>query len=318
MTLPVPTGPEASGPSESPPGPPGPGVRSWIAATRRELESITDEAALEAELLVRHVTGMDRASLHADPGRELSAAQGRALRQLTGRRLRREPLPYILGEWEFRGLSFRVSPAVMVPRPETETLVEEALAWRERRLGEADAPVTILDVGTGSGCIAVSLAAMLPGDTALAVDVSPAALAVAAENAERNGVGERVRLLEADLLSGDLLSTVTGHVDLIVANLPYIPDAEVPSLQPEVRLFEPRVALSGGPDGLSLIRRLLVQAKAALSARGAVMLEINPPQSASLPDQARAVFPGADVRVVRDLAGLDRVVVIDLARRPSA
>ncbi|MDE2803134.1 MAG: protein-(glutamine-N5) methyltransferase, release factor-specific, partial [Chloroflexota bacterium] len=122
-----------------------------------------------------------------------------------------------------------------------------------------------------------------------------------------------VRLLESNLLSG-----VTEPVDLVVANLPYIPDAEVASLQPEVRLFEPQVALGGGPDGLSLIRRLLRQAQDSLSARGAVMLEINPPQSATLPDEARALFPGADVRVVRDLAGLDRVVVIDLAGRASS
>ena len=175
----------------------------------------------------------------------------------------------------------------MIPRPETETLVEEALAWRGRRRGEADGPVTIADVGTGSGCIAVSLAAMLQGDRVLAVDVSRDALAVAAENTARNGVGERVRLLEADLLSA-----LSEPLDLVVANLPYIPDAEVASLQPEVRLFEPQVALGGGRDGLSLIRRLLRQAQALLAARGAVMLEINPPQSATLPDEARELFPG--------------------------
>ena len=311
MTLTTPAGPDASRPHESPTGPAGHDVRSWIDATRRELAVITDEAGLEAELLVRHVTGMERASVYAEPGRAVSAEQERVLRELTERRLRREPLPYILGEWEFRGLSFRMTPAVMIPRPETETLVEEALAWRERRRIASDGPVTIVDVGTGSGCIAVSLAAALPGDRVIAADVSRDALAVAGENAARHGV--EVRLLESDLLSA-----VTGPVDLIVANLPYIPDAEVASLQPEVRLYEPSLALGGGPDGLSLIRLLLVQAQSMLSARGAVMLEINPPQSASLPDEARALFPGAEVRVVKDLAGLDRVVVIDLAGRGAA
>jgi release factor glutamine methyltransferase len=120
------------------------------------------------------------------------------------------------------------------------------------------------------------------------------------------------------LIESDLLSAVTEPVDLIVANLPYIPDADVPSLQPEVRDHEPRIALGGGPDGLALIRQLLRQARTVLSTRGAIMLEINPPQSAALPAEALAMFPGARVRVVRDLAGIDRVVVIDLAGRASA
>ena len=309
MTLSPPTDPQASGPP--PPAPERNDVRSWIAATRRALQAISDEAPLEAELLVRHVAGLDRAALYASPERKLTTAQARSLLGLTARRLRREPLPYILGDWEFRGLSFRVTPAVMVPRPETETLVEEALAWRERRPDEGS--LTVVDVGTGSGCIAVSLAARLPNDKVIAVDVSTDALAVAAENAGRHGVGGRVRLLESDLLSD-----VTEQVDLIVANLPYIPDAEVPSLQPEVRDYEPPIALGGGPDGLALIRRLLRQARARLSRHGTVMLEINPPQSATLPDEVRAMFPGADVRVVQDLAGLDRVVVIDFLRQAPA
>ena len=136
---------------------------------------------------------------------------------------------------------------------------------------------------------------------------------MAAENAARNGVKDRVRFLESDLLA-----EVSGPLDLILANLPYIPDAEVPSLQPEVSQFEPAVALGGGPDGLSLIRQLFTQAQALLSSEGAIMLEINPPQSAVLPSEARDAFPGAEVRVIKDLAGLDRVVVIDLSRRPAA
>lgn len=143
-----------------------------------------------------------------------------------------------------------------------------------------------------------------------AVDVSADALVVASKNTARHGVSGRVRLLESDLLSA-----VSEPLDLIVSNLPYIPDAEVPSLQPEVSQFEPSVALGGGPDGLSHIRRLLTQAQAMLSPQGAVMLEINPPQSAVLPSEAREAFPGAGVRVVKDLAGLDRVVVIDLSGR---
>lgn len=313
MTLSAPSGPGVGEPAPPPPGPGPLDLRSWITATRRALEPITPEASVEAELLLRHVTGLDRAGVYANPHVELSAAQSAALRALTARRLRREPLPYILGEWPFCGLSFRVSPAVMIPRPETETLVDEALAWRRRRRELDPRPVAIADVGAGSGCIAVSLAARLPGDRLLALDVSPAALAVARENAERLGVAGRVSLVQSDLLSA-----LSEPVDLIVANLPYIPDAEVSSLQPEVRLHEPPVALGGGPDGLSLIRRLLAQAQSLLSPDGAVMLEINPPQAAVLPDEARSMFPAAHVRVVRDLAGLDRVVLIDLLGRSAA
>ncbi len=309
MTLSATTGPDVGEPPDPEPN----DLRSWVAATRKALEAITDEAAVEAELLVRHATGLDRAGIYANPHWGLTSEQSLMLRELTRRRLHREPLPYILGEWHFCGLPFRVSPAVMIPRSETETLVEESLAWRRHRREEDAGPVTIVDVGTGSGCIAITLATKLPADNVLALDVSPEALTVARENAERLRVVDRMRLLESDLLSA-----VSGPADLIVANLPYIPGAEVPSLQPEVRLHEPQIALGGGPDGLSLIRRLLAQARSLLSPKGAIMLEINPPQSATLPSEALAIFPGADVRIVRDLAGLDRVVVIDLLGRPAA
>ena len=291
----------------------GKSVAEAVRATAEMLQPHSDEALLEAELLVRHATGLDRAGIFARSRDLLTPAEYHDLRRLMLRRMQREPLPYILGEWEFLGLSFRVTPAVMIPRPETETLVKEALTWRERRVEEDAGAISVVDVGTGSGCIAISLASRLVHDQFLAVDVSTDALAVAAENADRHGIAGRVRLLESDLLSA-----VTGPVDLIVANLPYIPDAEVPSLQPEVRDFEPQIALGGGADGLALIRRLLRQARTALTPRSAIMLEINPPQSATLPDEARAMFPGAAVRVVRDLAGMDRVVVIDLAGRAAA
>ncbi|MCY4624369.1 MAG: peptide chain release factor N(5)-glutamine methyltransferase [Chloroflexi bacterium] len=313
MTLPAATGPETEGSPASLPHAGHNGLRSWTAATQRALEAISDEAAVEAELLVRHATGLDRAGIYANPHQELTAEQSLALQELTARRLRREPLPYILGEWDFCGLSFRVSPAVMIPRPETETLVEEALAWRKHRREADPGPATIVDVGAGSGCIAITLAARLPDDPVLALDVSPNALAVARDNAARLSVAGRVRLLQSNLLSA-----ISEPPDLIVANLPYIPDADVPTLQPEVRLHEPTVALGGGPDGLTLIRQLLVQAQSLLSPRGAIILEINPPQSAALPAEAQDLFPGAVVRVVQDLAGLDRVIVIDLLGRPAA
>ena len=289
----------------------GKSVAEMVRATREMLQRHVDEAPLEAELLVRHVTRLDRAGVYARSKDVLTPAEYHELRGLTLRRLRREPLPYILGHWEFFGLDFVVNPAVMIPRPETETLVEEALAWVQRRCGSG--PLTILDVGTGSGCIAVALAGRLPQVRVLAVDVSPDALRVAAQNAARHGVEPRVRLIESDLLSA-----VTEQVDLILANLPYIPDDEVPSLQPEVSHYEPKAALGGGPDGLSYIRGLLAGAPSVLSAAGAVMLEFNPPQSETLLREAAAAFPNAAVRIVQDLAQLDRALVIDLSGRPLA
>ena len=291
----------------------GKSVAETVRATTEMLQPHSDEAPLEAELLVRHATGLDRAGIFAQSRDLLTPAEYHDLRRLTLRRMQGEPLPYILGEWEFLGLPFRVTPAVMIPRPETETLVEEALAWRKRR-GEKDAgTISVVDVGTGSGCIAISLASRLAHDQVLALDVSTDALTVAAENAARHGVTDRVRLFESDLRSA-----ITETVDLIVANLPYIPDDDVPLLQPEVRDYEPQIALGGGSDGLALIRQLLRQARTALSTRGAIMLEINPPQAATLPGEALSMFPESQVHIVRDIAGLDRVVVIDFAGRANA
>ena len=272
-----------------------------VHVRERQRDAGVEEAHLEADVLVRHVLGLERADLLARPETPLAPAQSATLEGLLARRERREPLAYVLGRREFHGLDFRVTPAVMVPRPETETLVEEALAWARSR----PAPVTVADVGTGSGCIVVTLAVRLPDMRFLATDVSPAALAVAEENARRHGVAGRVRLL-----SGHLLQPLPGPVDLIVANLPYVPSERLDSLQPEVRDHEPRGALDGGPDGTELIRPMLRQARAYLRPGGALMLEIDEEQGATMAEAARSAFPAAAVRVLPDLAGRDRVLVV--------
>ena len=277
-------------------------ARAALAHARLRLQDAgVEEAHLEADVLVRHVLGLERADLLARPETPLTLTQAAALEGLLSRRLRREPLAYVLGYREFYGLDFRVTPGVMVPRPETETLVEEALAWARAR----PAPITVADVGTGSGCIVVSLAVRLPCVRFLATDVSTAALAVARENVRRHGVAGRVRLL-----SGHLLQPLPGPVDLIVANLPYIRSARLDSLQPEVRDYEPRGALDGGPDGTDLLRPLLRQAGAYLQPGGAVMLEIDEEQGAAMAEAARSAFPMAASRVQRDLSGRDRVLVV--------
>ena len=268
-------------------------------------EAGIEEAGLEAEVLVRHALGLDRVEFYANPEASLGREQQRALQAFVARRAQREPLAYILGQWEFYGLSFQVTPAVLVPRPETETLVEEALRWIRGR-GEEPRPLVIADIGAGSGCIAVSLAVHLPAARVLATDVSAAALEVTRANSSAHGVTDRVQLLP-----GDLLAPLSEPVDLLVANLPYIPNGQLPHLQPEIRCYEPSEALRGGPDGMALTRRLLREAPAHLHPCGALMLEMDPEQRQALERVARHIFPGASMRVVQDLAGLDRVLVVE-------
>ena len=207
---------------------------------------------MEAEVLLAYILGTSRAVLIAHPERPLTPAQLDRYQALVRRRAADYPLPYLTGRLEFYGLEFEVTPEVLIPRPETEMLVELALARQ---------PASAVDVGTGSGCIAVSLAVHLPEATIYATEISPAALAVARRNAERHGVAERVRLL-----AGDLLSPCPGPVDLIVSNPPYVSTGERASLPASVREYEPSLALDGGSDGLDVVRRLLAQAPAVLAA----------------------------------------------------
>ena len=249
---------------------------------------------------MRHVLGIDRAQLLSHPEHTLTPRHQRDLEALVQRRRQREPLPYILGAREFYRLDFIVTPAVMVPRQETESLVEHALGWARTR-----AHITIADIGTGSGCIAVSLALHLPGTAIIAMDISAAALKVAQRNIRRHRVQRSVRLVE-----GDLAEPLSEPVDMLVANLPYVRDDDVPWLPPEVRDYEPREALDGGPDGTTLISALLRQAPSRLKPGGVVILEMDPRQRDTLAQAAVQVFPGAAVRVVKDLAGRDRVLVV--------
>ncbi len=284
-----------------------------IQSTRLALrEAGIDEAPLEAEVLVRHVAGIDRAALYADHDRTITDTESQRLAELLARRLQREPLPYIMGHWGFYGLDYIVNNSVLIPRPETEILVEEALI-AALPMAQGNHPITIADVGTGSGCVAISLARRLPHASVVATDVSVGALAVARQNIEQHNAQNQVRLVECDLLSG-----VEGPIDIIVSNPPYIPDGDISRLQPEVANYEPQVALVGGTDGLAIIRRLLEQASKLLSPNGTVMLEFNPPQSEALLSIARSIWPDAEPRVVKDLAGLDRVLVVELERRSIA
>ena len=249
-----------------------------------------------------NVMRMARQNIFAEQEAEVSPQQQSALDSFLERRLDREPLAYILGQREFYGISVMVTPAVLIPRPETEGLVEHALFMA--LMGMESTELTIADVGTGSGAIAINLAIHLPAAKIFAVDVDDAVLDVASFNIRAHGVPDRV-----SLAIGDLLDAVPEPVDLIVANLPYIPTDRIPTLQPEVQK-EPRLALDGGPDGLDLVRRLLTQAEDKLKDHGIILLELDPEQVPIVQELALKHFPDGSTSVEQDLARLDRILAI--------
>ncbi|MFW6125708.1 MAG: peptide chain release factor N(5)-glutamine methyltransferase [Chloroflexota bacterium] len=262
-----------------------------------------EEAPLEAEVLLRHVLGVDRAKLYSMLGEEFSEGNAGALRRLVDRRLLKEPIAYIVEHREFFGLDFRVGPGVLIPRPESELLVEQALGVARGRFPKQDP--RIADVGTGSGAIAISLAVLLPKAEIYATDVSPRALEIAGGNCERHGVQQRVRLLQ-----GEMLSPVPQPVDIVVANLPYVSDADLAELGEEVRAYEPVEALAGGADGLDKVRQLLGTVEGRLHEGGEVLLEVGSAQSRTVASLAEEFVPDCSVELVRDLAGAERVVKI--------
>lgn len=263
----------------------------------------------DAEALLCRRTGKDRAALYRDGLEEIPPGLEEDLRGLLARRAGGEPLAYITGHREFMGLDFAVSPEVLIPRPETELLVEKALEILKERRRPGGGGQVAVDVGTGSGAIAVSLAALLEGLKVYATDISPEALEVAGKNAARHGVRDRVDLLPGDLLA-PLLDIPGLRADLVAANLPYVPAPEIDGLMAEVRDHEPRGALDGGPDGLDHYRRLVPQARRLLRPGGNLLIEIAPDQGAAL----KEILGGWEAEVFPDLAGRERLVS---ARRPE-
>jgi release factor glutamine methyltransferase len=257
-------------------------------------EKGVENARLEAEWLLSAALGLDRVGLYVNFEKPLSPDELASIRGMVGRRAKREPLQYILGNQEFMGLEFRVTPGVLIPRNDTETLVQEAM----NRAGTAK---RVLDIGAGSGCIAVALAKLLPLAEVVAVDSSGAALVVARENAEHNGVTVR-------FVSGSLFEPFIGNrFDLIVSNPPYIPTAELAGLQPEVSQFEPKGALDGGPDGLDYYRLIVPAAPEYLTPGGWLMVEVGVGQAGPVQELfAHAGF--REIFTARDLGGIERVV----------
>jgi release factor glutamine methyltransferase len=263
------------------------------------LSSVSQTPLLDAQVLLGHVLERTRTWVLAHPEAHLSSAQEHALRDALTRLEAGQPLAYVLGNWEFYGLVFFITPDTLIPRPETELLVEHALSWsrtRSKRLRAAD-------IGTGSGCIAISLALDASNAHVLGCDISLTALQVAKANANRHGVSGKV-----DFVQCDLLPPVKVQFDLICANLPYIPTEILHSLK--VYQKEPALALDGGEDGLEKIRRLLNEAETALAPGGLLLLEIEASSGAAVHSLAREAFPKADVLVLPDLTGRDRLVSV--------
>lgn len=268
------------------------------AAAARLAAAGLPAARAEAEWLLAAVLGLERGRLLVDPP-PVTPAQAARFEALVGRRAAREPLQHLLGWEDFHGLRLRVTPAALIPRPETEGLV----AWvLELLAGSAGRPLRLADVGTGSGAIACALARALPGATVVAVDRSAPALALARRNVRALGLQGRVHLVRADLLAG-----VRGGFDAVVANLPYLPTGGLELLPDEVRRFEPREALDGGPDGLAVIERLVAAAPAVLAPGGLLVLEVGDDQAAAVAARLGRAGLGA-LGTRRDLAGVPRYV----------
>jgi release factor glutamine methyltransferase len=278
-----------------------------IAEARGMLEQAgIDSAGQETFWILEHVLGLPAHHVVADRDRLLSHAELLAAKGLVERRVSREPLQYILGTQEFCGLEFNVNPAVLIPRPETELLVE----YVAQRI-PVGRQATIVDACTGSGCIAVAIAQQRPRAQVIATDLSNSSLDVARLNATRHAVSERITWLEGDLLGPLANRELKGGIDVIVSNPPYISEADWATLQPEVRLFEPRGALVAGPRGTELQERLLQEAGQYLSVGGALIMEIGSGQAHTV---RRIVdeIPGYRFhRLVYDAAGLERVVIVE-------
>lgn len=285
--------------------------RALLAATRRLREVEIATAQLDAAVLLSSVLGVNKAWLYAHPGRQLSEEEISRYEDLVRRRMCHEPVAYLVGYKPFYGLDITVDNRVLIPRPETELLVERALAHLQRLVREGQRSVAA-DIGTGSGAIAIALAVNAPEVAVYATDVSPACIEVAEKNIWRYGVAEQVHLLP-----GHLMDCLPEPVDVVVANLPYIATADLARLPAQVRDYEPVLALDGGEDGCDVLRSLVSslassQGRAKLKPGAVVFLEIGADQGATMRSVVNQFLPGSGCNVLVDYAGLDRIVTITI------
>ncbi len=260
---------------------------------------------LDAEVLLGTVLGKDRMYLYVHFDEPLEPAELARYRAHVKERAGHVPLAYVLGTREFMGLDFRVTRDTLIPRPDTELLVQCAVDFLRARAAEGCDDLTLADIGTGTGAIALSVLHYTEGTRADAVDISPAAAEVARENAERLGLAERI-----EVHVGDLTAPLAGHsYDVILSNPPYIPTADIAGLMPEVRSYEPHLALDGGTDGLNIYRRLMADAPALLKEGGAIAVEVGIDEAAAVAALAMAHPRIVRTEILKDLAGIERVVV---------
>lgn len=269
----------------------------------QRLKKISDTPQLDTQVLLAHILGKTRSWVLAHPEHQFTQREKKEYFQALKELESGIPLPYVLGSWEFYGLEFKLTPDVLIPRPETELLVERAIDWLQEHPGQRWG----MDVGTGSGCIAVSLAHEVRDLALAASDLSMAALRVALANARRHQVDKRIQFIQADLIP----PTSKGY-DLICANLPYIPTSTLKKLK--VYGHEPSQALDGGANGLEIITRLLEQSRSLLTPEGILLVEIEAAQGEAVMLQAERLFPGAQVELSADLAGHDRVLSIKMIK----
>ncbi len=262
-------------------------------------------ARLDAEVLLSFILVKDRAWLIAHDRDALDSTTELSFDDAVRRRARREPLQYIIGRQEFWGLEFTVTPDVLIPRPETELVVERALAL-VRASGSA---AVIADLCTGSGCIAVSVAVEVKNARIFATDTSEGALAVSRENARRHGVADRIRFLSGDLFEPLAELDLRNQLDVITANPPYIPAGDLQTLQPEVRDYEPGTALIAGPEGTEIQKRIIATAPEFLKTHGVLIMEMSMGQAAELRKTAEDTCSYEFIEILKDLAGIDRVIV---------
>jgi release factor glutamine methyltransferase len=285
-------------------------VRELVAAARSNLERAgiaSPEAALDAELLARHVLGWERATWVMRQHEEASPEFDDAFSDLVARRVRREPIAYIRARQEFFGREFLVTPAVLIPRPETELLIDEALLLLPA-LGFSRS-LTVIDIGTGSGCLAVTLALEYPKARYVATDSSEAALSVARANARQHGVVDKIEFVRGQYFAG-----LNGPFNLVITNPPYVAEAERPALAPEVAEYEPASALFGGQDGLRHIGEIIALTSAVMDDDGSLVIEIGYGQRDRVAEMAAETADLALVRTRADLQGIPRVAVIRRCR----
>ena len=274
----------------------------WMAAAEELQSAEIDDARFEAEVLLRHATGLSRAQLYASLADEIDATAQQRFVAAIAERTERKPLAYITGTREFYRLEFRVTPDVLIPRPESELLVDAALDhMRQARIRAAQ----VADVGAGSGAVGIALAKHRRGINLICSDVSRDALLVARDNAQR-----LLRRPNAAFVQGDLLTPLPGPFHCVVANLPYIPEERLDQLEPEVSDHEPRIALTPGTRGTELILRLITQLPSRLHPNGVAVLEVDPGQETAIAEAARQMLPDADVTVLDDISQRPRAIRI--------